>query len=149
MFKQINLPQSTQKDDGFAMYHVDEETCKLLLEEGDTALQFTFPEPNSGFAVALLTDKGTVITGASYKSDTHNTTMQSEAVALARAAQQGETRIVAITGPNCHNCKQLVWESSIRSKIDTIVIIQEEGNIKQIPISELMPYAWPDKNLNK
>lgn len=149
MFKQINLPQSTQKDDGFSMYHLDEETCKLLLEEGDKALQFTFPEPNSGFAVALLTDKGTVITGASYKSDTHNTTMHSEAVALARAAQQGETRIVAITGPNCHNCKQLVWESSIRSKIDTIVIIQEEGNIKQIPISELMPYAWPDKNLNK
>ncbi len=147
MFQQIKLTEPKQKDDGFLVYELDEETCKLLLNEGDKALQFTFPENNSGFAVALLTDKGTVITGASYKSDTHNTTMHSEAVALARAAQHGETRIVAMTGPNCHNCKQLVWESSIRSKIDTVIIIEEEGKIKQVPISELMPYPWPDKEL--
>jgi cytidine deaminase len=72
--------------------------------------------------------------------------MHGEAVALAVAAQYGDTRIVAITGPNCHNCKQLIWESSIRSKIDTLVIIEEEGKIKKIPISELMPYPWPDKD---
>lgn len=148
MFKTVQLTEPKTKEDGFLLYTLEESTCRLLLTEGERALEFTFPEKNSGFAVALLTDKGTVITGASYKSDTHNTTMHSEAVALARAAQHGETRIVAITGPNCHNCKQLIWESSIRSKIDTLVIMEEDGEIKQIPISELMPYPWPDKKLN-
>lgn len=134
--------------DGFITYALTKEECKNLLKKGSEAIKYTFPEPNKGFAIALMTDKGNIYTGASYVSDTHNLTMHSEAVALTQAAQHGETRIVAITGPNCHNCKQLIWESSIRSKIDTVIIIEEEGEIKQIPISSLMLYPWPDKNLN-
>ncbi len=56
-----------------------------------------------------------------------------------------EKEITAITGPNCHCCKQLIYESSLRSGIDTAVIIEEDGVIKQIPISEMMPYPWPEK----
>jgi len=71
--------------------------------------------------------------------------MHSEATALAHAAIHGEKEIAAITGPNCHICKQLIYESSLRSGIDTAVIIEENGMIKQIPISEMMPYTWPEK----
>lgn len=128
----------------FEVYQLDIQECESLFSEAQKAMQFTYPEINNGFAVALLTKSGKIYYGASYVSDTHNLTMHSEAVALAKAANEGETEIIAITGPNCHNCKQLIWESSIRSKIDTIIIIRENNEIKQIPISELMPYPWPD-----
>lgn len=135
--------------DNVTIYSLAEDECRSLFKRARVAIKCTFPSPNDGFAVALLTKNGNIYTGASYRSDTHNLTMHSEAVALAMAAQHGETEIVAITGPNCHNCKQLIWESSIRSKIDTVIIIEEEGLIKQIPISEMMPYPWPDKFGNK
>jgi cytidine deaminase len=127
------------------MYELTNEECKNLIKAGDDAIKYTFPKSGDGFAVALLTRKGTMYTGASYKSDTATLTMHSEAVALAHAANHGETEIVAITGPNCHICKQLIYESSLRSGIDTVVVLEEDGQIKQIPISTLMPYPWPEK----
>src|SRR3989338_7051041 len=123
--------------------------CQKLLKAASKALQNTFPEKGVGFSVALLTVSGNIYTGASYGSDTATLTMHSEASALAHAANHGETDIVAITGPNCHICKQLIWESSIRSKIDTLIVFKEKGQIKQIPISKLMPYPWPDEKGNK
>ena len=149
MEKTIKLQKPMLNDEGFLVYRLNDSDCRTLITLGDTALNYTYPIPNKGFAVALLTDSGNTYTGASYVSDTHNTTMHSEAVALAMAAQHGEVRIVAITGPNCHNCKQLIWESSIRSKIDTLIIFEEEGSVMQIPISQMMPYPWPNKNGEK
>lgn len=147
MSHKIDLPTALTTKEGFLTYDLSPELCELLLREALAAMKFTFPEANDGYSVAILTDRGNIVTGASYKSDTHNTTMHAEAVALARAAQSGETRIVAITGPNCHNCKQLIWESSIRSKLDTKIIIKAARGIKQVPISELMPYPWPGRDL--
>ena len=123
--------------------------CEKLFKAGTKAIQNTYPEKGVGFSVALLTKSGDIYTGASYGSDTATLTMHSEASALAHAANHGETEIIAITGPNCHICKQLIWESSLRSGIDTLVILKEKGKIKQIPISELMPYPWPDEKGNK
>lgn len=135
--------------DGFSTYELTNEEAQKLLIAAQETMQFTYPDKGKGFAVALLTKAGNTFTGASYGSDTATLTMHSEASALAHAANHGETGIVAITGPNCHICKQLIWESSIRSKIDTLVILEEEGEIKQIPISKLMPYPWPDREGNK
>ncbi len=126
---------------------LSDEMCNKLLQAGEEAIKYTFPEPNNGYSVAVLTDKGNIYTGASYKSDTYTLTMHSEAVALVHAANHGETNIVAITGPNCHICKQLIYESSLKSGLDTLVIIEEEGQIKQIPISEMMPYPWPEPSI--
>lgn len=109
---------------------LDKDTCIKLLQESSKAKQNTFPERGKGEAVALLTKAGNIYTGASYSSDTETLTMHS----------------VAIEGPNCHICKQLIYESSLRSGINTLIIIEEEdGEIKQIPISEMMIYPWPDK----
>lgn len=127
------------------MYVLSEEECRKLLKAAKEAMINTFPKSNDGFAVALMTKKGNIYTGVSYGSDTETLTMHSEATALAHAAIHGEKEIAAITGPNCHICKQLIYESSLRSEIDTVIIIEEDDQIKQIPISELMPYPWPEK----
>ena len=129
----------------FEIYELDKNECLKLSSEADKAMKNTYPKSNAGFAVALLTKNGNIYTGISYNSDTYTLTMHSEAVALAHAAVHGETEIVAITGPNCHICKQLIYESSLRSKIDTIVLIEEKGEFKQIPISKMMPYPWPEE----
>lgn len=128
---------------------LDKEVIEHMLKRAEETLSKTYPTPYRGYAVCLYTKAGNFYDGASYNSDTQSLTMHSEATALANAALHGETDIVAITGPNCHICKQLIWESSLRSGIDTLVIIKEDTITKQIPISELMPYPWPDKNGDK
>lgn len=126
-------------------YELTEEECRKLLKFGDEAMKNTYPKSGQGYAVALMTKAGNIYTGVSYKSDTETLTMHSEATALAHAAIHGEKDIVAITGPNCHICKQLIYESGLRSGVDVAVIIGEDNQIKQIPISKMMPYPWPEK----
>lgn len=130
---------------GKDVYQLEDKVCREMLKIADGALINTYPTRNKGYAVAVLTKKGNIYPGVSYCSDTYTLTMHSEATALAHAAIHGETDIVAITGPNCHICKQLIYESSLRSGIDIVVVFQEGGEIKQIPVSKLMPYPWPEK----
>ncbi len=114
----------------------------------DKALKNAYPKrERPGYAVAVLTKKGNLYAGVSYGSDTLTLTMHSEATALVHAAIHGETEIVAITGPNCHICKQLIYESSLRSRIDTLVVMREGKGFKTMPISQMMPYPWPEKPL--
>lgn len=127
------------------IYELTKEECRKLLKATSEAMANTFPKANDGYAVALMTNVGNIYTGISYGSDTGTLTMHSEATALAHAAIHGEKEIAAITGPSCHICKQLIYESSLRSGIDTVEIIEEDGVIKQVPISEMMPYPWPEK----
>src|SRR4030042_126538 len=120
--------------------NIDEKICKEMLKVASENLKNTYPESGKGFSIAVLTKNGNIYHGVSYCSDTYTLTMHSEAVALAHAAIHGEKDIIAITGPNCHICKQLIYESSLRSGIDVIIVIEEDNQIKQIPISKLMPY---------
>ena len=112
---------------GRKLYEIPDDVCQSLLSKGNTALAQCYPNASEGFAVAVLTANGNVYTGASYKSETYTLTMHSEAVALAHAAQHGDKEIIAITGPNCHICKQLIWESSLNSGIEIIVIMKDRG----------------------
>jgi len=127
------------------VYDVPDSVCEQMLKLAEEVKINCYPESEKGFAVAVLTDKGNLYPGVSYNSDTYTLTMHSEATALAHAAIHGEKNIIAITGPNCHICKQLIWESSLNSGTDVIVVIKEEEKIKKIPISQLMPYPWPEK----
>src|SRR3989304_6744029 len=120
------------------LYELSEKGCKAIMDAGAKAIINTYPTGNKGYSVAVLTDQGNIYPGVSYNSDTQSLTMHGEAVALAHAAVHGEKNVVAITGPNCHICKQLLWESSLKSGIEIVIVLHEEGLIKQIPISELM-----------
>src|SRR4030042_3928061 len=134
----LNLKYSTIN--GRKKYEIPDDLCAEMLKRSGTALKQCYPKSGEGYAVAVLTAKGNIYTGASYQSDTFTLTMHSEAVALAHAAQHDEKEIIAITGPNCHICKQLIWESSLKSGIEIQVIIKENNRLKKVPISELMPY---------
>ena len=124
-------------------YTVTMEVAREMLRRADTALMHTYPTANKGYAVTLLTARGSMYDGVSYHSDTETLTMHSEMTALANAAIHGEKDIVAITGPNCHICKQLIWESALRSGIDVQIVMEESGSVVCVPISSLMPYPWP------
>lgn len=124
---------------------IDEKVCREMFMVANKAKENTYPKGRKGYSAAVLTKKGNIYPGVSYCSDTYTLTMHGEAVALAHAAIHGETDIIAITGPNCHICKQLIYENSLRSGINVFVIIEEGEKFKQIPISELMPYPWPEK----
>ena len=128
------------------VYEIDKTTCIILLERAKKILTNAFPKTALyKFGVALLTKKGNIYEGVSYGSDTATLTMHSEATALAHAAIHGDTEIIAITGPNCHICKQLIYENSLRSGIDVVVVFKERGKIMKIPISHMMPYPWPER----
>ncbi len=118
---------------------------KEMLALAESARTKTYPKSGS-YGVAVLAESGKMYEGISYISDTYTLTMHSEATALAHASIHGEINILAITGPNCHICKQLIWERSLNTGIDIAVVIEEEGFIKTIPISKLMLYPWPDIN---
>lgn len=129
-------------------FPITDDQVKQMLKMADVARAKTYPKPNA-YAVTVLTKAGNIYEGISYNSDTLTLTMHSEATALAHAAIHGEVDIIAITGPNCHICKQLIWEHSLHTGIEIQIVIEEESGYKLVPISEVMPYPWPDANGNK
>jgi cytidine deaminase len=126
------------------VHEVADGTARTMLDRAVAARSNTYPTPNKGYAVAVLTANGNIYEGISYKSDTMTLTMHCEMTALANAAIHGERDVIAITGPNCHMCKQLIWESALNSGIDIQIIFDEDGVIKRVPISSLMQHPWPD-----
>jgi cytidine deaminase len=123
---------------------VSDDVALEMLTRANDAKVNTYPTAGKGYAVTVLTAKGNIYEGVSYKSDTLTLTMHCEMTALANAAIHGERDVIAITGPNCHMCKQLIWESALNSGINVQIIIEEKGVIKRVPISTLMAYPWPD-----
>ncbi|MBI4019657.1 MAG: hypothetical protein HY364_05425 [Candidatus Aenigmarchaeota archaeon] len=112
------------------------------------------------FGAAVLTKKGNIYFSGQYYSDTYSLTLHAEQAVLAYAAAHGEYDIVAIaiTGNGsaggirgddsiypCHMCKQLLWESYIRSKRNTeIILADEKGNvIERLKLLDIMNHAWP------
>jgi cytidine deaminase len=126
------------------VYEIADDTAHIMLDRAAAAKSNTYPTPNKGYAVTVLTASGNIYEGVSYKSDTMTLTMHCEMTALANAAIHGERDVIAITGPNCHMCKQLIWESALNSGIDVQIIFEEDGVIRLVPISNLMQYPWPD-----
>lgn len=130
-------------------YNLTKQECEDLLSHEKAALNNTYPIANDGYAVACMTDRGNIYTGVSYKSDTATLTMHSEMTALSYAAIHGEKNIAAITGPNCHVCKQLLYENGLNSGIDIMVVMSNQGKIEQVPMSEMMPYPWSSRSRTK
>lgn len=109
------------------------------------------------FGAAVLTKKGNIYSSGQYYSDTYSLTLHAEQAALAHAAAHREYEIVAIaitgngpSGPNdsiypCHMCKQLLWESHLRSKENTeVILLDEKGQVlERLKLLDVINYPWP------
>ncbi|HLD84033.1 MAG TPA: hypothetical protein VI979_04235 [archaeon] len=134
------------------------ETEKKLVEASIEGAKNAFTGTNRPedmrFGAAVLTAKGNVYSSGSYFSDTFSLTLHAEQAALAHAAAHGEYDIVAIavTGNSpagsiypCHMCKQLLWETHLRSKrYMEIILCDFSGKIvEKLKLSKIMNHAWP------
>jgi cytidine deaminase len=130
-----------------------------LIIEAKLALKNCYPKDSAySYAAAVLTDSGNIYGAANYASNTHSLTLHGEQSALAHAAAHGEGNIVAIavtsneelprgefTAP-CHMCKQLLWESRLRSGLLLLIILVNGfDETKEVYIDDIMPLPWPSK----
>ena len=135
------------------------EIKEELIAEAKRALQNCYPKDSAySYSAAVLTNSGNIYSAANYGSFTLSLTLHGEQCALVHAAAHGEDIIEAIavasneklaggefTAP-CHMCKQLLWESRLRSNVPLLIILSNSfGETKEVYIDDLMPLPWPAK----
>lgn len=135
----------------------EQKLIKAALEGMRNAFTGTNKPEDMRFGAAVLTKKGNIYSSGQYYSDTYSLTLHAEQAALAHAAAHGEYDIVAIaitgnepSSPNdsiypCHMCKQLLWESHLRSKENTgLILLDEKGNVlERLKLIDVINYPWP------
>lgn len=126
-----------------------------LMRAASEALKNPYPkDTKTVYAAAVLTSKGNIYASAQYFSDTYSLTLHAEQAALAHAAAHGEGEIVAIATTSnepkgewsypCHMCKQLLWESRIRSGLPMLIInFDQNGRNEELYLDEMMQFPWP------
>ena len=131
-----------------------------LIEEAKKALKNRYPKDLPfAYSAAVLTKSGNIYSSSNYFSDTASLTLHAEQAALSHAASHGEREIIAIAvastedlkkrefTPPCHMCKQLLWESRLRSKIPMLIILVNDfKEIKEIDLDKLIPSPWPTES---
>ncbi|MFA6099587.1 MAG: hypothetical protein WC750_01755 [Patescibacteria group bacterium] len=138
-----------------------EQEQKLIAaaQEGvKNALTVKGSQDDNRYGAAVLTDKGNIYGSGQYFSDTHSLTLHAEQSVLAHAAAHGEYAIEAIAiswnkpagrGEGsvypCHMCKQVLWESYLRSKLNMLIIIANEDGkvVEKLNLLDIMNYTWP------
>lgn len=137
----------------------EEKLMQAAIEGMNNAFTGTNKPEDVRFGAAVLTKNGSVYGSGSYFSDTYSLTLHAEQAALAHAAAHGEYDIVAIaiTGNTpskpgdaiypCHMCKQLLWESYLRSKQNTeLLLLDAEGEIlERLKLLDIINFPWPAK----
>lgn len=140
---------------------INEKEKKKLVDEAKDALGRCYPKDSPHkYSAAVLTANGAIYSAGSYGSFTASFTLYGEQSALAHAASHGEEVVRAIavasneenkqgefTAP-CHMCKQLLWESRLRSGEPLpIILSNDHGETKEVLIDELMLLPWPKNSL--
>lgn len=134
---------------------------KKLIEAAEegvrNALTVNQSDNDPRYGAAVVTQAGNIYASGQYHSDTASLTLHAEQAALAHASAHGEHIILAIaiawneTGGSgdssvypCHMCKQLLWESYLRSGEEIEVLISEQGVvIERLYLTKIMSHTWP------
>lgn len=138
----------------------EKDLIMAALEGMKNAFTGTNKPEDMRFGAAVLTKKGNIYSSGQYYSDTYSLTLHGEQAALAHAAAHGEYEIVAIaiTGNKpvspgdsiypCHMCKQLLWESYLRSKQNTeLFLLDKKGNVlERLKLLDVINYPWPKES---
>lgn len=108
----------------------------------------------SGFYVgaALLTSKNKIYSGCNVESSSYSLTICAERNAIFKAISEGEREFIAIAVAGdtedfispCGACRQVI--SDLCGEID-IVMVNSKGNYLVKKTSEMLPFAFSDKDL--
>lgn len=126
-----------------------------LIQKAVEAKQNAHP-PYSNFHVgaALLTEDNKIYTGCNIENSTFGLTLCAERTAIFKAMSEGERKFkaIAITSDSpdyitpCGACRQIIFDHC--GEID-IICTNGKNEIKIFRTSELLPFAFGDKDLNK
>ncbi|NWF50545.1 MAG: cytidine deaminase [Ignavibacteriaceae bacterium] len=110
----------------------------------------------SGFHVgaALLTEADKIYLGGNIESSSYSLTICAERTAIFKAISEGETKFKAIAIASdaenyispCGACRQII--SDLCGEID-IICLNSKSEYKIFKTSELLPFAFGEKDLNK
>ncbi len=127
---------------------------KLLAEKAIEAKSNAYPKySNFHVGAALLTENEDIILGCNVENSTYGLSMCAERTAIFKAYSDGirKFKAIAIAGDSkdfcmpCGACRQII--SDLCGNID-IVLINQKKEIGVFKLSELLPYAFGDSNLN-
>lgn len=101
---------------------------------------------------ALLTQENKIYTGCNIESSSYSLTICAERTAIFKAISEGEKKFsaIAVSGdfdgftPPCGACRQVILD--LCGDID-VVMVNHQNELKIFKISELLPFAFGDKNL--
>jgi len=122
------------------------EEATALYDAAETASANAYA-PYSDFPVgaALLSGTGNVYAGSNVENASYGLSICAERAAIAKMVSSGETslRAIAVHCSNaesapCGACRQFILEFGP----EAIVIFRRGGVMMQIPVSELLPYAF-------
>lgn len=110
--------------------------------------------PYSSFRVgsALLTDDDRIYSGCNIESSSYSLTICAERTAIFKAISEGDRKFKAIAIASdaddhispCGACRQVI--SDLCGNID-VIMLNKKGEKKINKVSELLPYAFSDKDL--
>jgi cytidine deaminase len=126
---------------------------KQLTDNAIKAKSNALPTYSNFFVgAALLTEDDKIYTGSNIESSSYSLTICAERTAIFKAISEGERKFkaMAVAGNTkdfispCGACRQVI--SDLCGEID-IVLVNEKGESKVAKTSELLPFAFGDKDL--
>ncbi|MBS4176298.1 cytidine deaminase [Lederbergia citrea] len=128
---------------------------QLIEEAGKGREKAYVPYSNFPVGAALLTTDGKVYHGCNIENASYGLANCAERTALFKAVSEGDKQfamlaVVADTeGPvsPCGACRQVIAEFCPKDM--KVVLVNLNGNIKEMTVEELLPFAFSPEDLNE
>ncbi len=126
---------------------------KSLAEKAVEAKSKALPTySNFHVGAALITEDNKIYTGCNIESSSYSLTICAERTAIFKAISEGERKFkaIAVAGDTegfispCGACRQII--SDLCGEID-VVLVNRKNETKVMKTSELLPFAFSDKDL--
>lgn len=128
-----------------------DEKSGLIQRAIDAAKQAYIPYSNYLVGAALLTKSGNIYSGCNIENSSFSMTSCAERNAIFKAVTEGERewRMIVVATVNgvfpCGACRQVMYEFNPEL---TVIVANFRGEIiREISVSDLLPYAFGPKNL--
>lgn len=124
-----------------------------LIEAARAASDHAYaPYSNYPVGAAIRLSDGAIVTGANVENASYGLSLCAEAVAIAKAANEGRladiVEIAVIAGTQgvtpCGRCRQMLNEAAVLGDRDIVVTVGQSS----VPLSDLLPQAFGPKDLS-